>query len=134
MAFWGAPYDDPDQVIHACEALLECRQKIHEFCRESEANNMPVFATRFGLSTGAAIVGNIGSNERINYTAIGDTVNLASRLEEMNKIYGTEILVSEAVFLAAESRFQFRSLGVVPVRGKSQTIKVYELLDRISHR
>lgn len=119
MAFWGAPNDDVDQIKHACRAVLLCRDKAKLY------KNM---RTRFGLHAGPAIVGNVGSKDRLNYTAIGDTVNLAARLEELNKQYGTEIIVSESVYQAVQNEFMFRYLDTVKVQGKDNPVKIYELL------
>ncbi len=128
MAFWGAPQEDDDQVYRACLALLDCKREMHRFAKASALQGKPVFGTRFGLNTGLAIVGNLGSSDRLNYTAIGDTVNAASRLENINKIYGTEILVSEDVYLAVSDFFLFRPIDTVILRGRKAPIKIFELI------
>lgn len=133
MAFWGAPQEDVNQVRNACLALLECRREVHRLNKEWRKSGRPVFATRFGLNTGTAIIGNLGSSDRINYTAIGETVNLAARLEEVNKGYGTEIVVSEAVFKACNRQFLFRPVDIVWVEGKSDAVIIYQLVAELSN-
>jgi adenylate cyclase len=128
MALWGVPQPDEDQVKHACLALLACRHKVEQHCQESELHGKPRFKTRFGLNTGFAIVGNVGSSDRLNYTAIGDAVNVASRLEKINKDYNTDIIVSEAVHAACSETFLFRPIDIVMIKGKNAPIQIYELV------
>ena len=128
MAFWGAPLDDPDHIAHACQAALDCQREVHRINKQWEDQGKPILKTRFGLNAGDAIVGNMGSSDRLNYTALGDTVNLASRLEALNKTYQTEIIVSESVYKACSDKFIFKPLGTVQVRGKHQTTTIYELI------
>lgn len=128
MAFWGSPIYDANHIAHACEAVLNCQMEIHNLNKAWLEIGKPILPTRFGLHTGLVIVGNMGSSDRLNYTAIGDTVNLAARLETLNKIYGTHIIVSQAVYEACENNFLFRPADVVTVRGKRQATSVYELI------
>ncbi len=128
MAFWNDPTEDAEHVLHACQAVLACQMKIKMVNIAWQAAGKPVFTTRFGLNTGLAIVGNVGSHDRINYTVIGDNVNLAARLESLNKIYGTEIIVSESVYQQCKEQMLFRPLDIVTVRGKQQSTKIYELI------
>lgn len=128
MAFWGSPIYDADHINHACEAVLNCQLEIHKLNKEWLEIGKPILPTRFGLHTGLVIVGNMGSSDRLNYTAIGDTVNLAARLETLNKIYGTHIIVSQAVYDACATQFLFRPVDIVTVRGKRQATSVYELI------
>jgi adenylate cyclase len=90
----------------------------------------PAFFTRFGLNTGEAIVGNMGYEDRLSYTAIGDTVNVASRYEGLNKIYGTSAVVTESVREETKDEFAFREVDTVVVKGRTGRMKVYELLGR----
>jgi adenylate cyclase len=91
-------------------------------------NGKPNLNTRFGLHAGNTVVGNVGSRDRMNYTAVGDTVNLASRLEGVNKFYGTHIIISQSVYEQVADQFYCRPLDIVTVKGKSVGIKIYELL------
>jgi adenylate cyclase len=127
MAFWGAPNDDANQVHNACYTVLRCLWQVNELNHQWIAQSLPPLPTRFGLNTAQVIVGNMGSSERMNYTIIGDGVNLASRLEALNKEYGTYALVSHNVYLEANDRFVFRPLDVVAVKGKNEGIVIYEL-------
>jgi adenylate cyclase len=130
MAFWGAPAWNPRHAIAACTAALRSRVRMQELQQQWKAKGKPLFATRMGLHTGPVIVGNIGSEARLNYTVIGDAVNLASRLEGLNKLYGTEILISEITYREVEEAVVARPLDWVSVKGKSKVILVYELLGR----
>nr|WP_321513986.1 adenylate/guanylate cyclase domain-containing protein [uncultured Pseudodesulfovibrio sp.] len=128
MAFWNAPVTDTEHAADACLATLQCRDVLNEFNRRRRENNEPEFLTRMGVHTGEAIVGNIGSSDRMAYTAMGSAVNLASRLEGLNKYMGTDILVSETTRLAAGNEFLFRFAGKVIPKGTSTGMSVYELL------
>ncbi|QIG93134.1 MULTISPECIES: adenylate/guanylate cyclase domain-containing protein [unclassified Bradyrhizobium] len=127
MALWNAPDQDPDHVIHACEAVLDCLQRNAELNRAFRSEGWPAYTTRFGLHLGDAVVGNVGSADRMNYTALGATINLASRLEGLNKNYGTQVLVSAAVRARAEHKFAFRSVDQIRPKGFAEAITVYEL-------
>jgi adenylate cyclase len=128
MALWNAPMDDADHVTHACRAALACRSNLQAFNRTLADQGLPPINTRIGVHTGEAIVGNVGSDERINYTAVGANVNLASRIEGLNKVYGTQILVSEAVVERIGGRFTLRYVDLVKPVGSGIPIRVYELL------
>ena len=130
MAFWGAPVHDGGHAVHACEAALACREKIAVLNRKWVTEGKSALATRFGISTGETVVGNVGSTERLNYTVIGDNVNVANRLEAANKLYGTQIIVSRETCEAASEKFWFRPLGIVAVKGKSKEKAVFELVGR----
>jgi adenylate cyclase len=125
MAFWGAPSADPDQALHACRAALA----IQAGMAASAARGKPLgsLQVRIGLHTGAAIVGNVGSTRRLNYTALGDTVNLASRLEGVNKVYGTAILISGATADAAGPAIAVREIDTVAVYGRREGVRLFEL-------
>lgn len=128
MAFWGAPLPDPLHVIHGCQSALSCRNRLKQMNAQYEKQERPPFVTRFGLCTGVVNVGNFGSTERFQYTVLGDTVNLAARLEGLNKIYGTRILVDEEAYQHGKRHFSFRIVDKVAVKGKEQGVYVYELL------
>lgn len=129
MAFWGAPRPMPSHAVEACRAALRCRDHSRRVAesRDRAGGGLPML-TRIGLNTGAAIIGNIGYDERLNYTAMGDVVNLASRLEGLNKFYGTQILVSESTWREARDQFEARLVDRVAVKGRSEPVRVYELL------
>ncbi len=128
MAFWGAPSADQQQALHACTAALGCQKKLLGFNRKARAEKKPELATRIGLHTGMAIVGNVGSADRVNYTVIGDAVNLAARLEGVNKLFGTKIIMSEEVYQKVHKNCVVRPLDVVAVKGKEKGVKIYELI------
>ncbi len=127
MAFWGAPASITDHAARACEAALQSQRKLAEL-RATVAEQSPALYARIGVATGEVLVGNIGSRERFNYTVMGDTVNLASRLEGLNKQYGTPILISEPTYEAAREGIVARPVDVVRVKGKQRGVKVYEPL------
>jgi adenylate cyclase len=126
MALWNAPHDEPDHAVLACEAALACQRKLDEMKKADPS--LSRVAARIGIATGDALVGNIGSSDRMNYTAMGDTVNLAARLEGLGKVYGTRILVSEACRDAATAAIVMRAIDVVAVKGKKIGVRVYEPL------
>jgi adenylate cyclase len=128
MAFWGAPLDQADQAARACRAALRQQAALKELNRQFAGLNLPPLAMRIGLNTGDAIVGNLGSAKRFDYTVIGDTVNLASRLEGVNKFYGSHIMASEATAAECTGTVEFRELDLVAVKGKEQAIRVFEVL------
>jgi adenylate cyclase len=128
MTLWNAPKPTPGHARLACLAALRCREAGRKLSRSPEWRGLPPFETRFGLHRDTALVGHFGAPDRMNYTAIGDAVNLASRLEGLNKSYGTTIIASERIFEDARENFDFRLLDRVAVKGKSQAIRIYELL------
>jgi adenylate cyclase len=132
MAFWGAPVKLDNGPELACRAALRCQKRLHTLNREWKAKGIPIFHTRIGIHTGDTIVGNLGSSERMNYTIIGDSVNLTSRLEEANKLYGTHIVISEATYRRIAGRFLTRPLDVVTVRGRKEPVKIYDLVADLS--
>ncbi|MDR1233971.1 MAG: hypothetical protein LBJ92_02395 [Holosporales bacterium] len=126
MAMWGAPFQDENHVINACYAGMKCQETLKELGEQWKSLGKPDLPTRIGIHSGSAIVGNIGSQDRMNYTAIGDAVNIASRLEGANKYYGTKILVSETVEAVAKSEILFRIIDKILVKGRRSGIIVYE--------
>jgi adenylate cyclase len=133
MAFWGAPSEEPRHAELACRAALDMQQRLAELRAQWLAEGKPPVAIGVGINTGAAAVGNMGSELRYGYTAIGDTVNLASRLEALNREFGTAILISEATAAALpEERFLLREVDHIRVKGKQQPVQVFELLALVS--
>jgi adenylate cyclase len=128
MAFWNAPELVPDNAALACRAIVGCREGLARLYASPKWEGIPGFGTRFGLHHCVASVGHFGSPERFNYTAIGDGINLASRLERLNKYYGTSAIVSAAVRDSAGPGFHFRHLDCVAVKGKTQSLDIYELI------
>lgn len=126
MGVWNAPNDVPDHALHACRAADAIRRLMREV--ERPDGTMPATRVRIGISSGPAFVGNIGSEERLSFTAIGDVVNVASRLESLGKEYGVEILLGEQTNAAVRGRAHTRSLGTSQVRGREGQIEVFELL------
>jgi adenylate cyclase len=129
MAFWGAPFEEPGHAEKACNAALAMLAGLDALRHHWQAQGKPLLDIGLGIHTGTAAVGNMGSALRYGYTALGDAVNLASRLERLNKVYGTHILASESSYRAAPSdRFLFRELDLIRVEGKLQPVTIYELL------
>ncbi len=128
MAFWGAPVSTPDHALKACSAALKMQEEMRVLQSDWQARNLPAFRARVGLHSGPVVAGNVGSRERFNYTVMGDTVNLASRLEGINKHYGTEILMSESTYRQVADRFLVRELDTVQAKGRVQPVIIYELL------
>ncbi len=128
MAFWGAPLPIADHALLACETALEMQAAMSLLREGWEAQGFPPISARIGLHTGPVVAGNVGSDRRFNYTVVGDTVNLASRLERANKVYGTEIILSEATYRRLANTFLIRELDLVQVRGRAQSVTIYELL------
>ena len=128
MAIWNAPKRDLAHAMHGCRAALHARRLTLRLEEEFAARGWPRLHTRFGLHSGEAVVGNVGSSDRMAYTAIGSMVNIASRLEGMNKMYGTQILVSEQTRLGAGNAFVFRPVDVVLAKGAQDPLEVHELI------
>ncbi len=128
MAFWGAPLDLEDHAWHTCMAALECRDFLATMNESFKKAGKPVLHTRFGINSGEVIVGNFGYQDRFNYTVIGDNVNLASRLEAINKLYKTTIIISEATHSLIAGRIACRKIDIVAVKGKKVGIPIYEVI------
>jgi adenylate cyclase len=129
MAFWGAPFENGNHAKDACRAALQMMQQLSELQKQWAAENKPVLNIGIGIHTGIASVGNMGSELRYGYTAMGDAVNLASRLEGLNKEFRTHILTSAATYEAAgSSNFVFRELDRIRVKGKTRPVTIYELV------
>jgi adenylate cyclase len=132
MVFWNAPHLQPDHAERACRAALSAKAASETLNAQFEAEGLPPFRTRLGIHVGDAVVGNVGSAERMEYTAQGSSVNLASRLEGLNKEYGTTILVSEAVRKRVEHHFRFKAIASVIAKGMTTETRVYELLEAVA--
>ncbi len=128
MAFWGAPYPQPDHPRRACRAALEMLESLARLQKQWEAQGRPAMNIGIGINTGPVLVGNMGSRRRFNFTIMGDNVNLASRLEGLNKQFGTRLIVSETTYQAVREEVVARELDLIRVKGKTHPVKIYELL------
>lgn len=134
MAFWNAPLSDPEHARHAALAALKMVDAIAtlnaDLAREAnaEGRNAPSIAVGIGINTGLCIVGNMGSQRRFNYSAVGDAVNLASRLESLSKTYDRTIIISEATRALIAPWFETVELGSTPIRGRSEPVSVHTIL------
>ncbi len=128
MAFWGAPNWREDHALRACVAALKARRVQAIMNEDWASQGLPTMFVRFGLHTANVIVGNIGSVQRMSYTVVGDGVNVASRLEGVNKAYGSQICISEAVLRSAGESILVRPLDIVAVKGRKAGEQVYELV------
>jgi adenylate cyclase len=127
-AVFGAPVEDDEHAFHGVRAALACNDRLDELNRDATMFAGNRLRARIGVNTGEALVGNIGSRKRFNYTVMGDTVNLAARLEGANKIYGTSLLVSGAVRAAIGARIDWREVDLVRVMGRDAAVAIFEPL------
>jgi adenylate cyclase len=131
MAFWGAPIDTNRDEINACYSAIRCLDALDEINKEFRAEGFPEIGIRIGVHSGDAIAGNIGSDRLFHYTVIGDAVNLASRLESVNKFFKTRIIVSEDTLKETGDIFFARELGFIEVKGKTVPVKIFELISEM---
>jgi adenylate cyclase len=128
MSFWNAPVSQSDHAVRACEAALEMRRREAMLQPQLKEMSGHEVHSRIGINSGPMVVGNMGSPFKFSYTVLGDAVNLASRLEGANKLYGTRILLSETTANLVRDRFALRKIDLLRVKGKRQPMAVYELL------
>jgi adenylate cyclase len=128
LAFFGAPIAEPQHAHRACEAALAMREQTHRLASEWAAIGRPRLRARTGINSGPMVVGNLGSKYRFAYGVVGDQVNLGSRLEGLNKVYGTEIIIGENTAQLVGSAFRLRELDLVRVLGRAQAVRIYELI------
>jgi class 3 adenylate cyclase len=128
VAFWGAPIDQKDHALRGCKAALENVRALKILQQKWVKQGLPQLGMRIGLNTGPMVVGNMGSTIKMDYTVMGDAVNLGARLEGANKAYGTHILISEATRRQAGSGIVARELDLIAVKGKTTAVRVYELI------
>ncbi len=128
MAFWGAPIDTGNCEINSCYSAIQSMVAIKKINNELQKEGFPELSIRIGIHSGDAIAGNIGSDRLFHYTVIGDTVNLASRLESVNKFFGTGVIISEDTNRGTGKTFITRELGLIAVKGKSFPVKINELI------
>ena len=128
MAFYNAPIDVENHAYLACQSSLEMMDELDKLNVEFEKEGLPPINIGIGLNTAEVVVGNMGSNQRFNYTVIGDGVNLASRVEGINKIYGTNIIITEFTYVVVKDEFLTRAIEKVRVKGKEEEVLLYELM------
>jgi adenylate cyclase len=128
MAIWGAPLEDDDHAANCVRAAFAMMKKLQTLRADWRKRELPEVDIRIGINTGIMSVGNFGSDQRFDYTVMGDNVNLASRLEGSNKTYGTNITISEYTRAALGERFYCRPLDLVRVKGKELPVRIYEPL------
>lgn len=128
MAFWNAPTDQPDHPLQCCQTALECFEELSRLQKKWISEGRPPLNMRIGINTGQMIVGNMGSKTRMDYTVMGDSVNLGARLESANKEYGTRLMISEFTKAYVENDVEYRELDVLKVKGKTKPVLVYELM------
>ncbi len=132
MAIFGAPVYQQNHAKKACESAIAMRRRLKELRHIWKNQNRPLLKARIGINTGPMLVGNLGSTYRFSYGVIGDQVNLASRLEGLSSIYGTEILIGENTAKEVENDFHLRKIDLVRVKGRVQPVHIYELIDNTS--
>ncbi|OSM00420.1 adenylate/guanylate cyclase domain-containing protein [Magnetofaba australis] len=130
IAFWGAPLDQSDHAVRACLASVEMQQHMTAYRAELVERGQPLLNVRMGLNSGPMVVGNMGSKQRMDYTMMGDAVNLAARLEGANKFFASYTMISEFTYALAKDHIDVRELDTIRVVGKNEPITVYELLDK----
>jgi len=128
IAFWNAPLDQPDHALRACRAALVCQKRLGELQPRFQEKYRQRVTMRIGLNSGAAVVGNMGSSRRFDYTAMGDTINLAARLEGACKLYKVPILVGEETHRCVQNDIAAREVDIVRVVGKTKPVAVYEII------
>ena len=133
VAFWGAPLPKKNHAELCVRAAINMQKKLAELRSIWKKQGIAEIYMRIGINTGEMVVGNMGSKDRMDYTMIGDAVNLAARLEGANKYYGTEIMISEFTFTDVKENFLCRELDRVRVQGKEKAITIYEVIDEIEH-
>jgi adenylate cyclase len=125
MAFWGAPLADAAHAEHAVRAAIEMQAAMAGLVRDLQSRGLPPIAMRIGMHSGRAVIGNVGSSSRFSYTAVGDAVNLAARLEGANKAFGTGILLSDSTAAQLPAELPLRVLDEVVVKGKTEPVRVF---------
>lgn len=128
MAFWGAPLLDPEHAYHACVTALKSQRRMTRLNEELVAEGLPPLVVRIGIHSDGVLVGNVGSSERMSYTVMGDGVNIASRLEGINKEFGTRNCISHATFKEAGELLWTRPIDMITVKGRKGELTIYELL------
>lgn len=129
MAF----FDGPDKEVNACRAAMQIRHAMMEEKERREQSGLPIVAIGIGINTGNVVFGSVGARDRMDFTSIGDTVNLAARLEGANKEYGSKSIITEAVYNRVKEHFLCRELDFIAVKGKNEPVRIFEILQEIPH-
>jgi adenylate cyclase len=127
MAFWNAPLDDADHARNAVRTALQMMESLDEFNREISTEGIPPFGMGLGINTGTVVVGNMGSDQRFDYTCLGDSVNLASRLEGQSKPYGVRIILGPRTAELVRDSYEVTELDCIAVKGKAEGVRIYTL-------
>ena len=130
MALYNVPFEAPDHAAQAVRTALEFQRRLEPLAERFAAKHRGTLACGVGINTGDAVVGTIGSRQRLEYTAIGDAINLGSRLESITKDFNVPVVISEATWLEVKDLFETRYLGEVTVKGKEIPVKIYTVVDR----
>ena len=125
MAFWNAPIEDGLHEEHAVQAAIDMQNELLKLNQQLSVEGLPTIAIGIGINTGEALVGNMGSDQRFDYSVIGDAVNLAARLESSSKTLGKTLVIGEATVKAAKLNYNFDYIDQITVKGKTEEIKVY---------
>ena len=128
MAVFGAPLELGNHALLACKTALEMMEELRSLQRIWETESKPILDIGIGINTGEMVIGNVGSPKRMDYTVIGDNVNLASRLEGTNKEFGTHIIISGSTYEMVEGEVTVWGMGEIKVKGRETQVPIYELL------
>ena len=128
MAFWNAPLDDAKHATHAVKTAVQMLDSLSAFNAEIEAEGIPPFGMGIGVNTGNVVVGNMGSSQRFDYTCLGDSVNLASRLEGQSKSYGVKMILGPVTAELAKHSFHVVELDCIQVKGKTEGVRIYTVI------
>ncbi|KAH3767458.1 Adenylate cyclase, class 3 [Pelomyxa schiedti] len=128
MSFWNHPHPCDDHAYRAIHAVLRCFEELEKLNQENAKKGLPELQFRAGINTGRVLAGNFGSPERFDYTILGDTVNVAARLEQLNRELGTKLLISENVCNLVAGRVNMQAKGEVSIRGREAKVEVYEVV------
>jgi adenylate cyclase len=127
MAFWNAPLDEPNHAKMALKTALQMMESLDDFNKEIKEEGIPAFGMGLGINTGTVVVGNMGSNQRFDYTCLGDSVNLASRLEGQSKPYGVKMVLGELTAEQIKDDYPVAELDCIAVKGKTEGVKIFTL-------
>lgn len=130
MAFWNAPLDDRHHALHAVQTGLAMLKDLEKFNEEIEREGIPAFGMGLGINTDTVVVGNMGSDQRFDYSCLGDGVNLAARLEGQTKGYGVKIIIGPKTAEHVQHSFETVELDLIAVKGKTEPVKIYTIVDK----